>query len=173
MEKYLEHLKSDIRESYEKRYENTEHLIHPVHTVLKDVPDKFAHVPFYPMKKVSAWMQLDVEAFPPADKLTEDQLCNLTGMLRNLLWFYHYEAIVPFDLPLDKEYTFLLQALNKDEINNLQEEDEAAPTQIYLCNEDGNDCPFNEYCGYDNEYGCYEGHNPGNLGWGKYNDCID
>jgi hypothetical protein len=98
MQRYLEQLMEDIYKSYQDIKKNTTFLVYSTGTILKDVPEKYAHLPFFPTKPIHQWMNLEIDLFPPADKWESKQLHRICAALRQLFEEYGYELGIPWSL---------------------------------------------------------------------------
>lgn len=143
---YLDYLMEDIRQSYTDRFKNTAQPSLTAGAVLRDVPEHLVEIPFLQMRPIYEWMRLNPEAFPPAGKLSRDQLRRLCNMIRHLFEAYNYDIQVPFELDFPEEYHWLVKALSISEANTLDEEGENGPDQVYPCERNHDTCPFGDYC---------------------------
>lgn len=108
MQRYMEHLVDDIRESAKNRDQNIQYS--PLE--LMPVPEHLAHLPVVGQKKAYQWFKLSIDAFPAAEKWNEYQLLYMCVILRSLFEHYHIDVELPNDLPYDEVYAYLLKALD-------------------------------------------------------------
>lgn len=165
MDKYFDHLLEDIRLSYTNLTINASLKVYPTSMYPNDLPEHVQHLPYYRMKPISEWMKLDPEAFPPANRWEDRHLKILCSGLRQLFTEYQYEHVLPWTLELDKEYTWLVQALSIAEVCFAGEEDNGT-IPLYFCKQDPDNCPFSDDCLHRANIGC-ESRDVA-QGWGKY-----
>ncbi len=162
MQLYFEQLKDDIRESYNNRFQNTYQIDYNAGSVLDNIPENLRPIPFFEMRPIYQWMQLDPDAFPPAEKWNGEQLKEICAMLRQLFEEYDYDLMIPFELPFEYEYKWLIKALRVEESNFLNSEH--GPAEIAFCNHDTTTCPFGDFCAGEDCWGSiHDGKN-----WRKY-----
>ncbi len=137
MQRYMEHLIDDIRESAKNKDENIQY----VPPVLYNLPKHLEHLPVIPQRKSYEWFKLSPEAFPEAEKWDDYQLLYMCVILRSLFEHYNINVELSNDLPYETVYAFLLKALDT---YTTAEPD--ASNQISFCSGDEGNCPFGDYC---------------------------
>lgn len=148
MQRYMEQLIDDIRESAANSVQNSEQFAVPMPP---GVPEHLRHLPVIPEKKAYEWFDLSLEMFPPADRWNDYQLLFFCVILRSLFEHYNIQVEIPNYLPYDQVYTFLLKAL--DSYTSCLPETESLNV-ITFCECDEDTCPFGEYCAKESEYHC-------------------
>ena len=95
------------------------------------------------MERLSGLKKL---CFPPAEKLSREQLQNLIDAMVALWESQNYMVNLPHELPVERKYQKLLDKWT-DEI----EYHESSLTGLMFCPENLDDCDMREFCGH-----CYE-----------------
>ena len=149
LQRYLEQLVGDIRESAKNRDTNVQYPPELVRAP-DNIPEHLAHLEVIPAQEVYKWMRLDPETFPPADKLNDDQIIYFCNILRQLFEHYNYEIEMPIGLPFRLVYEYLIKAFYKFETCKQGE----TINVISFCNGDEANCPFGEYCTKVNDDYC-------------------
>lgn len=137
MQRYMEHLIDDIRESAKNKDENIQY----VPPKLYDVPEHLAHLPVILERKAYEWFKLSPEAFPEAEKWDDYQLLYMCVILRSLFEHYNINVELSNDLPFKTAYAYLMKALS---MYTTAEPDSS--NQISFCRGDEENCPFGDYC---------------------------
>ncbi len=141
MQRYMEQLVDEIRQSAKDKDENIQFN---VPTELLTVPKGYEHFPVIPAQKAFEWFRLSVDTFPPAEKWNEKQLLYMCVILRHLFEHYNINVALPNDMPYDMVYSFLLEAMHK--YTSCQQEHQ---NHISFCNGDEDSCPFGKFCATD------------------------
>jgi hypothetical protein len=147
IQRYLQQLVSDIRESARNKDINIQYP--PELVTLMDIPEHLAHLPVEPAQRVHKWMKLDPETFPPADQMNLNQLIYMCNILKQLFEHYNYEVQLPHSLPFPIVYEYLIKALN--EVERCNQENVSV---ISFCTGEKATCPFGEYCTRINDDYC-------------------
>ena len=96
-----------------------------------------------PEKPMSEWFKLESCLFPPPEKLTDQQMQQLTDAILDLWAVFGFEALFPDELPVLYQYQQLVKVLDED----TQWSSEGVSTHWCWCNIDPETCPFpEEYC---------------------------
>ncbi|MBI4645184.1 MAG: hypothetical protein HY738_00985 [Bacteroidia bacterium] len=137
MQRYIEQLVEDIRAR--KNYVPKEE---PFSEVYEEFEVQMMTLEDGPDTQLSKVFKLDKEAFPPADKLTNEQIETLVNEILSLWAAYNIEAMYPENVPPRILYPLLVEQLDK-------------PFQYWtgwqmtmeLCDYEPDRCPFGtEYC---------------------------
>ncbi len=94
-----------------------------------------------PIKKFGDTCGLQKIQFPPAEKLTENQLLKLCDSIVELMWSWFVDIALPETLPLDRRYHFLVEVFDT-EIMLV----ENGHIGIELCEYDVKTCIFGSHC---------------------------
>lgn len=89
----------------------------------------------------SYYCGLRKEEFPPAEKLTDDQIHKLKKQFEDLLYTWNLSANIPEEIPPSKAYTLLVSVLDK----KVDIPDTGFMT-FEFCAYDPPTCPLDEYC---------------------------
>lgn len=146
LQPYLDFLYEDIQKSYDDRFVNTYQPKLAAGTMINDLPEEYAELPYMEMRPIHEWMRLDPDSFPSFDRLYDDQLTELCQMLRNLFQAYHYDLRVPDQIDLIEQYFWITAALHEIDINTLDEQEDHGAIILHICGNDSNNCPFHHHC---------------------------
>jgi len=94
-----------------------------------------------PTKKFGDTCGIQKVQFPPAEKLSEDQLEALCEAIKDLMWSWFVDITLPESLPIERRYHFLINVFDTEVM--LVEDGHIG---IELCDYDMEHCVFGEYC---------------------------
>lgn len=94
-----------------------------------------------PMKKFGDTCGIQKIQFPPAEKLTENQLLQLCDSIDELMWSWFVDITLPESLPITKRYQFLVEVFDTEVMLV-----ENGHVGIELCEYEASTCIFGEHC---------------------------
>jgi len=136
MKKYLKYLLSDIETAKKNRP--------PTAQLSNNVPEIYKGAEEYlnsPLQNMSEWFGLDVRAFPPADRWSEENLTSIVDAMSQLWQVYNYDAAFPEGVGMKLKYQLFVKVLS-----------EPVPwvstgvVTIDFCDSDVNLCALGEFC---------------------------
>jgi hypothetical protein len=139
MQRYIDQLLEDIAAAHRMK----------VKTVPQDKPfsieDHFEEVERWlesdPEHTFAYYCGLQLEQFPPAERLTDKQLHAIYKAFGHLLFSWNLSEDLPESLPLRRAYSFLISILHR----KVEIVTDGFIT-IEFCSCDPSSCPFEEYC---------------------------
>ncbi|RLD60027.1 MAG: hypothetical protein DRJ01_10395 [Bacteroidetes bacterium] len=98
-------------------------------------------------KPMQEWFGIDKANFPPAEKLSKDELKLMVGEILKLWNAYNFDAVLPENLPDDIAYKVLVDNFDKP-VEWISE----GTVGIEFCDYDEDNCPFPGYCNLCKEF---------------------
>ena len=92
-------------------------------------------------KPMQEWFGIDKANFPPAEKLSKDELKLMVAEILKLWNAYNFDAVLPENLPYDIAYKVLVDNFGKP-VEWISE----GTVGIEFCDYDEGNCPFPGYC---------------------------
>lgn len=144
MQSYINHLLSDIAEACREEQREPYSSMAPENDV-EAIERYFEEVERWlerePEHDFSYYSGLQKEQFPPAEKLTNEQMEALSLAFERLLFTWNIGVEMPDNLPVSKKYSLLISVLER-KVAIVQNGFET----IEFCSYDPPTCPFNEWC---------------------------
>lgn len=148
MEKYITQLLTDLKAAQSNQPQKVDYkLLHPDHpAAAPEYNDILGHLIEWehaPEQKMDDLFGVNVEGFPPIEKLTTTQTQQLVeGILE--LWASFNIAADLQEAPIDLIYKVLINFWKTETVQYISE----GTTHVEFCHYDVNDCQWgNEYCG--------------------------
>lgn len=144
MQSYINHLLSDIAEACREEQPEPYSSIAPENDV-EAIERYFEEVERWldsePAHDFSYYSGLQKEQFPPAEKLTDEQMEALSHAFERLLFTWNIGVEMPDKLPISRKYSLMISVLERKVaiVENGFE-------MIEFCSYDPPTCPFNEWC---------------------------
>ena len=144
MQSYINHLLSDIteacREEQQEAYSSAsgENDVEAIERYFEEVERWLEHEPEHDF---SYYCGLQKEQFPPAEKLTNEQLEAVSIAFEKLLFTWNIGVEMPDKLPVSQKYNLLISVLER-KVAIVENGFET----IEFCSYDPPSCPFNEWC---------------------------
>jgi hypothetical protein len=144
MQSYINHLLSDIveasREEQPEMYSSAsvENDVEAIERYFEEVERWLEHEPAHDF---SYYCGLKKEQFPPAERLTNEQMEAVSLAFEKLLFTWNIGVEMPEKLPISTKYGLLVSVLEK-KVAIVQNGFET----IEFCTYDPPSCPFNEWC---------------------------
>jgi len=92
-------------------------------------------------EKISAITGIEPYQFPPADRLSSEQIIELLDATEELLAHFNFEFVFPVNVTDDVKYKFII-----DHWDSQQKYSSSAMVQIETCLFEENKCPFPDFC---------------------------
>lgn len=147
MEHYITQLIEDLQERHKPDAEPTT----PGFDETDDSDDLFGEVERYLSgaheQRIGEVLNLVPEQFPPADRLTPEQLARLVHAYLHVLSSWNIDTDLPEGFPLAAAYPLLVSTLDRE----VYLADDGFVT-IEFCTYDSLTCPYAETCRCDEEY---------------------
>ena len=144
MQSYINHLLSDITEACREEQPETYSSASGENDV-EAIERYFEEVERYlendPELDFSYYCGLQKELFPPAEKLTNEQLEAVSIAFEKLLFTWNIGVEMPDKLPASQKYNLLISVLER-KVAIVENGFET----IEFCSYDPPSCPFNEWC---------------------------
>ena len=144
MQSYINHLLSDITEACREEQPETyssasgENDVEAIERYFEEVERYLENDPEHDF---SYYCGLQKEQFPPAEKLTNEQLEAVSIGFEKLLFTWNIGVEMPDKLPASQKYNLLISVLER-KVAIVENGFET----IEFCSYDPPSCPFNEWC---------------------------
>ena len=143
MQSYINHLLADIAEACREErethsYTSGENDVEAIERYFEEVEHWLENDPEHDF---SYYCGLQKEQFPPAEKLTDDQMEAVSLAFEKLLFTWNIGVEMPDKLPVSQKYSLLIGVLER-KVAIVENGFET----IEFCSYDPPSCPFNEWC---------------------------
>ena len=144
MQSYINHLLADITEACRDQQPETysaaagENDLEAIERYFEEVEHWLENEPEHDF---SYYCGLQIEQFPPAEKLTSEQMEAVSLAFEKLLFTWNIGVEMPEKLPVSRKYTLLVSVLEK-KVAIVENGFET----IEFCSYDPPSCPFDEWC---------------------------
>jgi hypothetical protein len=144
MQSYINHLLADITEACREQQPefysgaSSENDLEAIERYFEEVERWLEHEPEHDF---SYYCGLQIEQFPPAEQLTNEQMEAVSLAFEKLLFTWNIGVEMPEKLPASRKYTLLVSVLEK-KVAIVENGFET----IEFCSYDPPSCPFDEWC---------------------------
>lgn len=141
MQSYINQLLEDIANAQREELTLAEIVSGFPSTIEEELEEIERWVEHEPTHTFSYFCGLQKVQFPPADRLTKNQLQQIIKAFNQLLFTWNLDTAIPKKIPPAKYYSLIVSVLDEkiDIVNS-------GFITIEFCNYDSASCPFEEYC---------------------------
>jgi hypothetical protein len=155
MQTYINYLIEDIINAERTDGITTDHSTEKQQTFEEYIAEVERYLEQNPARTFSYYCGLNKEQFPPAEKLSEEQILQISKAFKHLLFTWNLDVSIPESIPSAKYYSLLISVLDeKTEIVD------SGIITFEFCNYDPPSCPFEGYCSCKD----FELDNKGSIG---------
>lgn len=143
MQSYINYLLADIAEAGREAVSDLkqQHAANPRNSIEDYFREVQQFLENYPQHPFSYYCGLDKDQFPPADRLTEEQLTAVCAAFHQMLSTWNIAADIHIKVPASKVYSLLITVLDEKVSIGLE-----GTTTIEFCNYHPPSCAMGEYC---------------------------
>ncbi len=141
MQSYINHLIEDIANAHRAEQSYTAPAVEKDESMEAHFAEIERWIEHEPTHTFSYYCGLQKEQFPPAEKLTEEQMQQINKAFGQLLFTWNLDTAIPENVPTALTYTLLVSVLDEK-----MEPVTSGILTFEFCNYDSASCPFGHYC---------------------------